>query len=203
MNLAAVIEQDLYNATDMETAIAVGMDAADDEERGRWRIAALVDQIDRAYGKASVMDFARAINRKRTYVYEAGQTLGFYGLGNVLELTENRAVTFSHMRDAMRAYRKLHPKDLDGARDEALSWLDVVANDLMTVEQAAVELKKRTGNSAADRFQFTARVVLVGKKTVVLHLDHANMEHFTFNAGEGAVLRFSAHADNEGSHDTR
>lgn len=195
MNLAFTIEQDLYNATDMETAIAVGLDAAEDEERGRWRIAALVNQIDAAYGKASVKDFAKAINRKRTYVYEAGQTLGFYGLGNVLELTENRAVTFSHMRDAMRAYRKVHPKDQDAARDAALLWLDTVANDLMTVEQASIELKKRTGNGMADRFQFTARVVLVGKKTVVLALDEEDMQRFKLNASEGTVLRFSAHAD--------
>lgn len=195
MNLAFTIEQDLYNATDMETAIAVGLDAAEDEERGRWRIAALVNQIDAAYGKASVKDFAKAINRKRTYVYEAGQTLGFYGLGNVLELTENRVVTFSHMRDAMRAYRKVHPKDQDAARDAALLWLDTVANDLMTVEQASIELKKRTGNGMADRFQFTARVVLVGKKTVVLALDEEDMQRFKLNASEGTVLRFSAHAD--------
>lgn len=198
MNLAFTIEQDLYNATDMETAIAVGLDAAEDEERGRWRIAALVNQIDAAYGKASVKDFAKAINRKRTYVYEAGQTLGFYGLGNVLELTENRVVTFSHMRDAMRAYRKVHPKDQDAARDAALLWLDTVANDLMTVEQASIELKKRTGNGMADRFQFTARVVLVGKKTVVLALDEEDMQRFKLNASEGAVLRFSAHADKGG-----
>ncbi len=186
VNLAEIIEQDLYNATDMDTAIAVGLDAADDEERGRWRIAALVDQIDRSYGKAMIKEFAKAINRKRSYVYECGQTLGFYGLSNVLELTENRVITFSHMRDAMRAYRKLHPEDSDLARDEALQWLDVVAGDLMTVEQASLKLKERLGILPTPPIRFTARVVTVGTCSLLLAVSDTTV------FAEGAVYKFSA-----------
>lgn len=187
MPLLDIIERDLENATDLDSAIAIGQDAAADEERGRWRLAAIADQLDRAYGKSIIADFARSVNRKRSYVYEAAQTLSFYGLGNVIELVgDTRVITFSHMRDAMRAFRKLHPENLDTARDEAVHWLDVVAADMMTVEQAAVELKKRLGAPEPVILRFTATVRSVGEHHVLLAVPDG------YQFSEGAVYRMTA-----------
>jgi hypothetical protein len=191
VNLAEIIEADLRNAKDRASIDSIGQDAAQDEEKGRWRLAALVNLLDRAYGKAAIVDFARVVNRKRSYIYEAGQVYGFYGPAQVFELVEpnedgNRVITFSHMRDAMRAYRKLHPEDSDLARDEALQWLDVVAGDLMTVEQASLKLKERLGIVSTPPIRFTARVVTVGTCSLLLAVSDTTV------FAEGAVYKFSA-----------
>jgi len=159
--LLDILKADAEAASNLDCAIAIGLNAAADEETSRWRLAHLAAQMERAHGKAVIKELALRGNRHKCYIYECEQVFVFYGIGNILELTANRAVTYSHMRDAMRVFRKLHPghENVDTARDESLHFLGHVADNLLTVEQAGLELKALVGDTGkAEAIKFTAVV---------------------------------------------
>lgn len=127
---AADAGEDVY-----EAAVQFGMKAREDDDRSKWLIGDLAQFVRKAYGKNRIGEFAKAINAPVDRVKEYRTVSAFWTKAARADFLEYEALSYSHFRLAKRL------KEFEDACD----FLQDVAANAWTVEQARIELNELLG----------------------------------------------------------
>lgn len=115
-----------------------GLEAAEDMDKGRWKIGDLALEVKKVYGRDRVGQFATRINVKKTRVQEYRGMSVFYPESlrqQIFEQYPPGLITYTHLRTARRL------------KDPAaiIAFIDECASNAWTSEVADVTLSKRIG----------------------------------------------------------
>lgn len=122
--------EDIY-----DIAVNAGLKVAGEMDTGKWLVGDLACLVDKRYGKDMIGQFAIAINLEKARVKDYRRVCGFWQKDARAAFLEIPVISYSHMRQAMRL----------GNLPEASAFLEEVADNAWTVEQAGIELTKRLG----------------------------------------------------------
>lgn len=120
-----------------EEICELGRQAAANIDSGRFLIGDLALQVKKEYGRDTVGKFAKEIGIPKARAQEYRRVCEFWDKSQRTQLFETYQgmVNYTHLRDAMRLKNNL----------DAYLFIEECGNNGYTVEQAAVELKKRLG----------------------------------------------------------
>lgn len=127
---AADAGEDVY-----EAAVQFGMKAREDDDRSKWLIGDLAQFVRKAYGQNRIGEFAKAINAPVDRVKEYRTVSAFWTKAARADFLDYEALSYSHFRLAKRL------KEFEDACD----FLQDVAANAWTVEQARIELNELMG----------------------------------------------------------
>jgi hypothetical protein len=115
--------------------------AAEHMDEGRWVIGEYSHRVEKRYGTDAIGEFAKQVGISKGRVKQYRTVFRFWSPvweekdGRLAFLAERPNVTYTHYLDAMRL------KDVD----KALEWVDKVAENGWTTDEAAYYLSKRLG----------------------------------------------------------
>lgn len=136
-----------------ESAVDAALAAADLGDMARWIIGDLALLVGKRYGTNRIDEFARSIGHRKSTVQEYRRVCAYWQKSTRVDfLDECPTIRWSHMRDAMRL------KDLK----QSVQFLRECADQNFTVEQAAVDLKKRLGKPVPPRKALDVEATLTG-----------------------------------------
>lgn len=129
---AAAHKQDFF-----QEAMAAALDITDLDSHLRFAIGDITCLIETAYGMDRMGEWAGAIKRSKKTCYSYAHVSRFYPIENRAAWLAEPALSWSHLRLAMR---------LKNA-DDAAAFLHDCANEALTVDGAAIELRQRMGQT--------------------------------------------------------
>lgn len=120
----------------LEDIISEGIQVNRETDDGRWRLVELAVEVEKAYGRNLIGEFAKGVGL-RTQTAREYRRVGAFWLQNAAyaALRESPVLFYSHFRDAVRL------KDADAAA----AFLEHVADNNLSVEAASVEIRKAMG----------------------------------------------------------
>lgn len=120
----------------LEDIISEGIEINRETDDGRWRLVELAVEVEKAYGRNLIGEFAKGVGL-RTQTAREYRRVGAFWLQNAAyaALRESPVLFYSHFRDAVRL------KDADAAA----AFLEHVADNNLSVEAASVEIRKAMG----------------------------------------------------------
>lgn len=146
----AAAGEDVYS-----DCVSAGVAVTEDEEAQLWKHARIASIIGKRYGKDLIGEYAKAVKKRKSTIYERRQVYDFYPEITRRGLLEDTALVYSHLRTAMRYGLKLHD-EIEDALGTALEFLnEVIAND-WTVDEADHYRAERTGGGSSLIGTYTA-----------------------------------------------
>lgn len=124
-----------------EMMVAVGLDAQERLDTGRWLIGDLALLIPKQYGSDRLGEFAKAIRVEVARAREYRTVARFWDRQSSARaeiLATYASITYSHMREAMRL----------GKPEAARDFIEECAAEAWSVEAARLKLRERLGKPA-------------------------------------------------------
>lgn len=108
----------------------------------RWILGDLACEVERRFGMESMADFAREVNIAKKTAEQYRRVARFYPEDTRVSFLQDAPnVTYTHFRDAMRL----------GSVDAAYAFLEEVALNNWTTDEALLRLAERLGHAPVER----------------------------------------------------
>lgn len=151
-----------------QEACAFGLEITDIDSHIRFCIGDVASLIETAYGSDRMGEFAGATKRSKKTCYSYAAVSRFFPLEERASWLAEPALSWSHMRLAMRL------KNADDASD----FLSYCADNALSVDKASIEIKERLGQTVkpAALFNDTATFERVNGAWVIKGIDYCAVE---------------------------